>query len=436
MNRIIHGDCREVLRTLERGSISACVTDPPYHLTSIVKRFGGENAAPAQHGTDGAYARASAGFMGKQWDGGDIAFRPETWRLVFDAMKHGAYLVAFASARGYHRMVCAIEDAGFVIHPMLGWISGQGFPKAMNLSKQIDKHYGAEREVVGPPPYTRGATEMRYSETRKVSYDCQPQPVTAPATPEARQWEGWAYGLQSLKPALEPICLAQKPAIRAGMVANVLQHGTGALNIDASRVEADWANDPNKRGLGYGWTRKDDKTPSVFRSDTVAAYDTTKGRWPANVLHDGSEEVEAAFAAFGEGGGGDGKDWSAHKAHGTGNGSTFFKVKSTGQHFSDSGTASRFFYSAKADKADRADSRHPTVKPVDLMRWLVRLVTPPGGTILDPFAGSGTTGEAAMLEGFDCIMIERDPQSVADIRHRIKRWSGEDTPLFAGVAVE
>ena len=609
MIRILQGDCREVLRTLERGSISACVTDPPYHLTSIVKRFGGENAAPAQHGTDGAYARASAGFMGKQWDGGDIAFRPETWRLVFDVMKPGAFLVAFGGTRTFHRMACAIEDAGFEIRDTLCWLYGSGFPKSHDVSKGIDKAAGAERESDGyEPNYRNNVMGVGFGGGHTIQR-------AEPATPDAIRWQGWGTALKpaqepiilcakpltvehhiaicidaiterlawscysasdavnilngirakcyavassvlgsartrslvsigsapsaelvstfseldlsvpiktrdcfalshvrgsgsdqehiqgsetqrggeaslltqladmsmsavveptsvsivsswlnisdellaeasrftistairlttalrtlncsllpnttsdtgGLSPNFEPIILARRPLIGT-VVANILQHGTGALNIDACRVagrmDGNWGG-KQESSIGYGGTEV-----TEYRTQQNSA-----GRWPANVLHDGSEEVVDLFPQTAKAG----NTRPQPAARGT-------SVFGIGEHEhnpaipgDNGGTASRFFYSAKADKGDRADSRHPTVKPVDLMRWLVRLVTPPGGTILDPFAGSGTTGEAAMLEGFDCIMIERDPQSVVDIRHRIKRWSGEDTPLFAEVAAE
>jgi DNA modification methylase len=376
MIRVLHGDCRDVLPTL--AAVDAVVTDPPYHLVSIVKRFGGENAAPAQFGRDGAFARASRGFMGKQWDGGDIAFQPETWRLVFDAMKPGAFLAAFASTRGYHRMTCAIEDAGFIVHPFLAWIFATGFPKATRFK-------------------------------------------------DMPELEGWRYGLQALKPAIEPICLAQRPMEGTGPE-NWRKHGTGGLNIDACRVPASGRprivshSESSLNVLGNGLNGS--------HSDGT----TDEGRWPANVLHDGSPEVLAAFAAFGDRAGGspsarkprrDGSGWDrpCNDTH-----------DATKQAYQDAGTAARFFYSSKADAADRADSSHPTVKPVALMRWLVRLITPPGGTVLDPFAGSGTTGEAAMLEGMHAILIEQDAQHAADIEHRIRRWSGLDAPLFAEAA--
>lgn len=382
--QVIEGDCLAVLPTLATR-FHAVVTDPPYELS----------------------------FMGRKWDSTGVAFRPETWRAIHDVMLPGGYLVAFASTRGYHRMVCAIEDAGFVIHPMLAWIFGSGFPKAADVSKAIDRQLGAVREVVGPGPWNSvkgmlgrvgGITPEGY-----VSHGGTQHDITAPATPEAQQWDGWKYGLQSLKPAIEPICLAQKPPERGGMVGNILRHGTGALNIDASRVGTEQTvtlrNGDSGGNGAYG------------RDERVGSWINPPGRYPANVITDGSPEVLDAFAAFGSG---TSYEWG--------------EVGRTSIDHRDTGTAARFYYSAKADAADRADSRHPTVKPVDLIRYLVRLVTTPGGRVLDPFAGSGTTGEACMLLGHDCTLIERDPTHAADIRHRIKRWSGLDAPLFADAA--
>lgn len=588
----------EVVPTL--SNIDAVVTDAPYHLTSIVKRFGGENAAPAQHGTDGVYARASSGFMGKQWDGGDIAFRPETWRLVFDAMKPGAYLAALGGTRTYHRMACAIEDAGFEIRDTLCWLYGTGFPKSHDVSKGIDKAAGVD-SVVG---HRKVAVDKWTDEGRRRTeagktepYDV---PIHAPATPDAIRWQGWGT---ALKPAFEPIILARKPLSEKTVVANVLAHGTGALNIDATRVahasEADRAlATPRGRATSGSLVGKarftgcadyapDSLNPvDADRDVCTNCYmraadhenrmefmrpDTSKGRWPANVLHDGSEEVEAAFAAFGE------KTSGSHKPHtqnvkgwknscdvntfsntgDSGTASRFFmtckytdkewnayiNASDAGQtlnlqservvsalssaveqsmpqsallrasyqapsmsataselslisalsitmtqniasafsqglpltklslslnhancaaiqtqtgimqitisHWRSSGSAdlvtfsitlpnvelgakastyARFHYSAKASKADRAGSRHPTVKPIALMRWLCRLVTPPGGTILDPFAGSGSTLQAAVEEGFNAVGVEREAEYYADICRRIGVLSDGVTP--------
>lgn len=421
-----HGNVLEVLPTLAADSFHACVCDPPYHLTSIVKRFGGENAAPAQQGTDGAYARASRGFMGKQWDGSDIAFRPETWAEVFRVLKPGAHLLAFGGSRTSHRMACAIEDAGFEIRDTVMWLYGVGFPKSHDVSKGIDRALGAEREVIGVtgrcvgPQETRRTGGLCGSSTFRENLDNPGNLLTAPATESARQWAGWGT---ALKPAHEPIIVARKPLV--GTVAqNVLAHGCGALNIDASRVPIDPAVDDSRLSGNGTWKTTKEQSGNTVSLSRAKIGSSALGRWPSNICHDGSPEVLEAFAAFGESksppvgsmGGGSNK----HAVFGD-----FAGVRHSNS-FGDSGTAARFFYAAKASKADRAGSGHPTVKPQSLMRYLVRLVTPPGGTVLDPFAGSGSTGQAARAEGFNGVLIEREAEYVADIHERLARMDTDE----------
>lgn len=378
-----HGDSREVLKGLGDASIDACVTDPPYALVSITKRFGKDGSAPAKAGKTGAYARASAGFMGQKWDTGETACDPEFWAEVYRVLKPGAHVVAFSGTRTSHRQTCAIEDAGFEIRDQIGWAFGSGFPKSHN------------------------------------------------------QPGGWGT---ALKPAWEPICLARKPLIGT-VAANVLEHGTGALNIDATRIDG-------RERTDYGLSNATRTKVSTYGKPSASAdFDSSKGRWPANLVHDGSDEVVGAFP-FTQSNPGQLRADSA-RSDNVGIAPTRLagSVLSTG----DSGSAARFFYTAKADAEDRMGSKHPTVKPVDLMAWLCRLVTPPGGIILDPFAGTGSTGIAAMREGFDCILIEREAAYVADINRRIAWAKGEgrltaqekarapdkshdDLPLFGGEA--
>ncbi|MBZ9943462.1 site-specific DNA-methyltransferase [Mesorhizobium sp. BR1-1-13] len=445
------GDCLEVLKTLPDCSIESCVTDPPYHLTSIVKRFGGPNAAPAKHGTDGAFARASKGFMNRVWDGGDIAFRVELWAEVWRVLKPGGYVAAFSATRTYHRMACAIEDAGFDIRDdilnmlatdavvgnfidslneaqaeaffklmeesqfggMAAWGYGSGFPKSHNVGKAIDRELGAKRETVRVtnvrnPKATGGGKDGAEGATRPwieaaLERGYHEKAGDDPATPQAAAWNSWGT---ALKPAWEPICLARKPLVGT-VAANVLEHGTGALNIDATRVGTEG-------GTAFG--RSADKSTT----DSVGGYLNAKagapidaGRWPANIVHDGSDEVVACFPDTASGGA---------PTAGNRNGLTHgeFAGRSLTNHGANSGSAARFFYTAKADKLDRIGSKHPTVKPVDLMQWLVRLVTPKGGLVLDPFAGSGSTGEAAWREGMRCILIEREEEYQADIAERLR----------------
>ena len=422
--RVEHGDSLDVLPALlaEGVLVDAVVCDPPYHLSSIVKRFGGENAAPAMVGATGAYARASAGFVGKQWDGGDIAFRPETWAAVMAVMKPGAHLIAFSGSRTYHRMACAIEDAGFEIRDQMQWVFGSGFPKSHDVSKGIDRAAGADRAVVGRSQWDGRNPNGRHHKGEGKIYgvdartDAETASITAPATDAARQWQGWGT---ALKPAHEPIVLARKP-FRGTVAGNMLAHGVGGINVDGCRVAGEKgvpASVSNAGGMGWStgdWDRKS----------------AQNGRWPANVLHDGSDEVVAAFPSVKTGGPG------ITKAN---NNSPVYSGPASSADretvgYADSGSAARFFYSSKADADDRCGSKHPTVKPTDLMAYLCRLVTPPGGLVLDPFAGSGSTGMACLREGFDAILIEREAEYVADIRRRIAHVSGGGTPLFGEAA--
>jgi DNA modification methylase len=427
--RLIEGDCLAAMRAMAaRGeTVHAVVTDPPYHLTSIVKRFGGANAAPAVHGTDGLYARASAGFMGKEWDGGDIAFRVETWRAAWDVLPPGGHVVAFGGTRTFHRMAVAIEDAGFEIRDTLMWLYGTGFPKSHDVSKGIDKAAGVAREVVA----TEKVRDIRNGNGRALGEGIHAsgrdgptymqREITAPGSPEAAAWQGWGT---ALKPAWEPIILARKPL--AGTVAqNVLAHGTGALNIDGCRVPnngeiiAAGLSDPANRkgvvGTDLGFTAA---SAERFQSAQIASLERANrmGRWPANVVHDGSDEVEAAFPRAPGQQGRARTDGAEYRSVALGaKGAVTYQPEPRG----DSGSASRFFYSAKATAADRAGSKHPTVKPIALMRWLVRMVCPPGGVVLDPFAGSGTTGAACVAEGMHAVLIEREAEYQADIRRRL-----------------
>lgn len=346
---LLHGDCIEMMRGLDEASIDSVVTDPPYHFGSIVKRFAKSGGGDRPESRVGAFNRHARGFMGKEWDGGDIAFRPETWAEALRVLKPGGHLLAFGSSKGYHRMACAIEDAGFEIRDTIMWLYGTGFPKSHNLDGE---------------------------------------------------WDGWGT---ALKPAFEPVIMARKPLIGT-VAANVLAHGTGAINIDGCRVEGESTRRSNTAEMGY------------HGGNLADAYETGSdaGRWPANVIHDGSDEVVAAFPnSEGSGparklnrGKRDDSGWGMQDAPG--------ELRDAG-----AGSASRFFYCAKATKTERAGSKHPTVKPIALMRYLCRLVTPPGGTVLDPFAGTGTTGQAALAEGFRVTLIEREAEYATDIRRRL-----------------
>lgn len=408
--QLFNGDSRQVLKRLPDNSVDSVVTDPPYALVSIVKRFGSANAAPARDGD--VYARASAGFMGKQWDTGETAFAVEFWAEVMRVLKPGGHVIAASGTRTYHRLAVAIEDAGFEIRDMVSWLYGSGFPKSHDVSKGIDRAAGAVRALTREGAVKRDG----YGEDWDTGTSADRPRYDEPATPEAAAWQGWGT---ALKPACEPWVLARKPLVGT-VAANVLAHGTGALNIDGCRVGV---TEADARDVGRQITRnvRDGEDwgmngGSAQEGVTVVRAD---GRWPANVIHDGSDEVVGAFPTTG----GSSKVGEARPYEPNHGNAVYGAGMGGGYHpgFGDgAGSAARFFYSAKADALDRVGTKHPTVKPVDLMEYFCRLVTPPGGTVLDPFAGSGTTGEAAWRQGFNAILIERESDYAADIRERLR----------------
>ena len=377
--RIIQGDCRDVMRELEPASVDAIVTDPPYGL----------------------------GFMGKGWDHGTPGV--EFWLEALRVAKPGAHLLAFGGTRTFHRLACAIEDAGWKIRDCIMWVYGEGFPKSRNVSKAIDEAAGAERQVIGQKYVTNvaqgvglGRGSLIGGEVRAGMID-----VTAPATDEARRWDGWGT---ALKPAWEPIIIARAPMI-GPLAENILKHGTGALNIDGCRISPPSETYPERRNA------------RIFRTG-AGGQDVeapTLGRWPANLVHDGSDQVVELFP---EEAGNYAPITGAEQCASGASGAIYgdFGRRSVDPRLfrGDSGSAARFFYCAKASAADRGEGNaHPTVKPGELMRWLVRLVTPPRGTILDPFSGSGSTAVAAKAEDFSFIGIELDPESCELARRRI-----------------
>ena len=405
------GDCLDVLRELPDASVDAVVTDPPYGL----------------------------GFMGREWD--DLPPGEPFARECLRVLKPGGHLLAFGGTRTFHRLACAVEDAGFEIRDSIAWLYGSGFPKSMDVSKAVEatlttggSHSKQKRRAAMGDEYAPSVADGTF---RKVEASMDNVRTTPPAfeatTDEARQWAGWGT---ALKPAFEPIVVARKP-LAGTVAANVLEHGTGALNIDACRVA--WGAEGDKssarKAKGYSEAAKKAvgkvaaaENASGFAGDVVGT-DSSTGRFPANVLLDDSQAAELDRQAPDTGGSGKASGPSLREPT---DASVAFGARRglVGEpaFYGDKGGASRFFptfrYVAKAPGAERPQVdgvAHATVKPLDLMRWLVRLVTRPGGHVLDLFAGSGTTGEAALLEGMTVDLIELEAAHLPLILQRVRK---------------
>jgi site-specific DNA-methyltransferase (adenine-specific) len=421
MNYIINGDSLQELKKLPNNSIDSVVTDPPYEL----------------------------GFMGKSWDNTGIANNVELWEEVLRVLKPGGHMLAFSGTRTYHRMVVAIEDAGFEIRDMINWTYGSGFPKNHDISKAIDKKFKAERKVIGPHPTINGKNMDNFFHG---NFSPEGPQITEPATDEAKQWQGFGT---ALKPSHEPIVLARKP-VEGTIAENVLKYGTGALNIDDSRVDTNGekldvgGRGKHNRGEGYGFQPMGD-------------YEIPEGqgRYPANTILAADEEVTALFPD--SKGAGPSLPKVKVTGYGTqiGEGTYEYEGGERIPFNAGEGSAARFFkqieydpiiYQAKASKKERNkglddfepqavnDGRekdidnpyqrgttprkntHPTVKPIKLMEYLVKMITPPGGVVLDPFAGSGTTLIAAKTQGFNYIGIELTPEYVEIAEARLKAY--------------
>jgi site-specific DNA-methyltransferase (adenine-specific) len=404
---LLKGNCLETLKTLETASVDSIVTDPPYEL----------------------------GFMGKSWDNSGIAYNQDLWAECLRVLKPGGHLLAFGGSRTYHRLASAIEDSGFEIRDQIMWLYGSGFPKSMSVPKAIEAtlttgnaNKSQFKKLRGEQvPRTDGNSFQKAnaehgnrptdysqtaSETRLDTLD--------PTTDEAKQWQGWGT---ALKPAHEPIVVARKPLV--GTVANnVLTYGTGAINIDGSRVGT---NRPPTSAQPFTALRAMEGRTDLQKPTPDERTDV--GRWPANVIHDGSDEVLAGFPITGA---------SKSANRGLKNRGTHGGISDIGAspirgtdgirgHDDNGGSAARFFYCAKASKSERnagleESNTHPTVKPLALMRYLIKLVTPPNGIVLDPFLGSGTTAVAAILEGFEWIGCEMTEDYFPIIEARVE-WA-------------
>jgi DNA modification methylase len=376
--RFFHGDCLEKMRELGDGTIDSIVTDPPYGLS----------------------------FMGKGWDHGVPG--SEFWVEALRVAKPGTHLLAFGGTRTYHRLAVAIEDAGWEIRDCVMWVYGSGFPKSHNVSKGIDKASDFNGEVIGTEKIDIGIQGGSMHTGRKTNVV---ERKIRKLSPNASKWGGWGT---ALKPAYEPIIVARKP-LTSTVAENVLRHGTGAINVDGCRVgsEERYNRAAGNKANGNSLNMSRVGMPQDAEGQAVS------GRWPANLIHDGSDEVVGLFPETKTNSGTYRKNGTAGCFGGARDAGT---TVSTG----DSGSAARFFYCAKASKSDRGDGNgHPTVKPTALMRYLCRLVTPPSGIVLDPFMGSGSTGKAAMLEGFDFVGIEKEADYIKIAEARIAKAKAE-----------
>jgi DNA modification methylase len=437
--KILQGDCLQLMKTLPDNSVDSIVTDPPYGLS----------------------------FMGKKWDY-DVPSQ-EIWEECLRILKPGGHLLAFAGTRTQHRMAVRIEDAGFEIRDMIAWVYGSGFPKSLNVGKAVDKLQGNEREVVGEKE--RG--DVQKAKEKGVGYLAdianknnikQFGYGTEIVTKGTSEFEGWGT---ALKPALEPITLARKPLSKNTVAENVLKWGTGGLNIDGSRVETEDTITNHSRGEESAISKG--KYGDSAAQETFQTNGQAQGRFPANFIHDGSDEVLSLFPKQ-AGAAAPVKSGQSGKSNGIY--SDFANKGDDGKSFrNDSGSAARFFYCAKASKSERnagcedlteknvgfsggangqlnkgndsylqdsiglnrvhkMKNNHPTVKPIALIRYLIKLVTPKNGIVLDPFGGSGTTAVATIEEGFDCIIMEKEPEYINIINARVSNAQSSNPQIF------
>lgn len=424
INKVHCMDCIKLMKELPDNCVNSIVTDPPYEL----------------------------GFMNKSWDKSGIAYNVDLWRECLRILKAGGHLLAFGGTRTYHRMACAIEDAGFEIRDQLQWLYGSGFPKSLNISKAIDKKFGAEREVVGKKTTGKaGSRADKRNNNEGFESGQMIVDITMPSTPKAKQWDGWGT---ALKPSHEPICMGRKPIAEKTVCDNVLKYGTGGINIDDCRINFK-QNDDKRVFKDYKWNSKAEPFGDAIKMQYRNGWNK-QGRFPSNIIfshHPECKEIchpdcavkildEQSGISKSTGGSGEKSIKSA---------SPFFTSNSTKKGnnlggLGDIGTASRFFYCAKASKAERnngcenlaekamcdinkmggskcsmktgsgndrnvlKNNHHPTVKPKKLMQYLIKLITPPNGIVIDPFAGSGSTLIACKSLGFNFIGIEKNTE--------------------------
>ena len=430
---LLLGDNIQLMKTIEDNSIHSVVTDPPYALTSIVKRFGKSNSADAQYGTDGVFKRSSKGFMGKEWDS-DVP-SVEFWREVYRILKPGGHILSFGGTRTYHRMATAIEDAGFEIRDQLQWIYATGFAKSHNIGKAIDSQIKTGKSnpksineceldktdgrIIKTSQPNNGILGQKKNITKKIGASLESE--------SAKKWQGWGTGL---KPANEPICLARKPLSERTIAENVLKQGTGGINIDDCRI----GNEVRTTPIHSDDVKDDNTLFGLHKTIQLERVETTEGRFPANIMFD-----EEAGKILGEPSRFFYCPKVSKKERNMGL-ETFEEKQRSGQ--SDNGLYSSSPYCIDCGKTingtnDHANCQegleyipstkttkniHPTVKPIQLMSYLVKLITPIGGTVLDPFMGSGSGGIATLLEGFNFVGMEQDPEYFEIATARVKEY--------------
>lgn len=448
--KIYHSDMRNMLEDIAENSIDCIVCDPPYGLTSIVKRFGKENSAEAKYGKDGSFQRLSKGFMGKEWDGSGVEYDLKTWESCLRVLKAGGYLLAFGGSRTYHRIACAIEDASFEIRDTIMWLYGSGFPKSMNIGLAIDKKEGLQGQR-GIGGFNVGGILEQNNRNAKLykgstTDGSKKEAYTDYKSDLAKQWAGWGT---ALKPSYEPIIVARKP-FKGSLIDNVLEYGVGGINIDECRVGTE------ERTQFSGRSQSKSTVYNEFNQEN-APYQTVQGRFPANTILTYDEtDYEEVCSGFPNTKSDIRKPSGGKILNPESSWNNNSMIDKTTRGFNDSGSAARYFYCAKASKKDRDEgldifangvitdglntpvdnafnrgetvrkNTHPTVKPTELMQYLIRLVAPQGATILDPFMGSGSTGKAAMYEnlehnkGYKFIGIEMTEEYLPIANARIK----------------
>ncbi len=450
--KLYNGNMLDMREVIEPESIDSIVTDPPYGLTSIVKRFGSDDAKPAGEAKDGSFARLTKGFMGKTWDGSGIEYNVEAWRRCYEVLKPGGYLLAFGGSRTFYRIACAIEDAGFEIRDTVMWLYGSGFPKSMNIGLAIDKKNGVESVTIGTSK--SGSTSKAFNLNEQ-----QREAGTGILAGEyeikmaQNKWDGWGT---AIKPAFEPVIVARKP-FKGSCVDNVIKYGVGGVNIDECRI----GNETHKVNINDFSNQHGNKWGNGEAIGKLGEREVT-GRFPSNVIFTYDDnDFEEVCGGLPNGG----KNGSISKRYKMNN-QVYgeYGECNTWDAYNDSGSAARYFYCAKASTRDRDEglenmlsqkcndgrntpidnafqrgetlrkNTHPTVKPTDLMQYLVRLVTPEGGTVLDPFNGSGSTGKAVMYENKDrnknykYIGIEMTEEYLPIAKARIEYVINEEEP--------